>query len=145
MLVAAVLTVYAFIFMFQDFESKIVNAAKAGKRTELIYLQKLFESEILLAILKSLNNTVTDLDSVSENLVVQTENVENTSKIREKRSLGLLSSLLGSSSAAKTGGGGGAGADAVSILPNYLFSVSTSTKESDMVLLFVPNKSLAEL
>lgn len=91
-------------YLLQDFESKIINAAKTGKRTELIYLQKLFESEILLAILKSLNETATNMDTVAENLVVQSENLEKTAEQRKKRSIGLLTSILSSSSAAKSGG-----------------------------------------
>lgn len=87
----------------QDFENKIVNVAKTGKRAELMYLQKLFESEILLAILKSLNETVADLDNIAENLVVQNENLEKSIKSRRKRDISLLTNLLGSSSAAKTG------------------------------------------
>lgn len=99
---------YAILILTQDFESKIVNAAKAGKRSELVYLQKVFESEILLAILKSLNETATDLDTISENLVIQNETPENTSKIREKRAIGLFTQFLGSSSGSG-GAGGGAG------------------------------------
>lgn len=88
-----------------------------------MYLQKLFENEILLAILKSLNETTIDLDTISENLVVQNENFEKTSKIREKRSLDLLTSLLGSSSAGKSGGNGGNGGSAVSSIFNCSFKI----------------------
>ena len=93
-----------FHYLLQDFENKIVNVAKTGKRAELMYLQKVFESEILLAILKSLNETVADLDNIAENLVVQNENLEKTIKSRRKRDLSLLTNLLGSSSASKMGG-----------------------------------------
>lgn len=121
----------------QDFESKIVSAAKAGKRTELVYLQKLFESEILLAILKSLNDTATDLDSISENLVLPADNIESTSKVREKRSLSFLASLLGSSSAAKAGASSGNGASSggdagVSIFLRTIISMGYLYKNVDI-------------
>lgn len=70
-------------------------------------LQKLFEAEILLTILKSLNNSGSDIESILDNIVIPSDNTDSTSKLREKRSLGLLSSLLGSSSGGKSGGGGG--------------------------------------
>lgn len=44
------------------------------------------------------------MDAVAENLVLQSKNFEDSVAQRRKRSIGLLSSILGSSSAAKNGG-----------------------------------------
>lgn len=95
----------------QEFENKIIHAARTGKRSELVQLQKLFETEILLSMLKSLNNASSDSQPVIENLVLQDDNTGSVSKIREKRALGLLTNLLGSSSGSSSGGGGGGGGD----------------------------------
>lgn len=44
------------------------------------------------------------MDAVAENLVLQSKNLDDSVKQRRRRSIGLLSSILGSSSAAKNGG-----------------------------------------
>lgn len=96
--------------------------------------------------MKSLNDSTTDLNNISENLVLPTDNLESTSKIREKRSLSFLASLLGSSSAAKaaasgssSGSGTSSGGDAAAVC---IFSLKLYGYFCKYVVQYQPNISL---